>query len=170
MGRGLSKQQTQILGLAFSIREAVNGYSIAHYSLGQGLYWLGGVPFAGGYTYRQTRHGMLEVANPGLFVRTREVKVMRASLSRACSSLIKRGLLEWTRGREWYCNGYTLTEAGSAVGQLNKCNVDLETAVAIQIGHDPAKRGDRLRNYVDAVLAEIQATGSTETHAGGETR
>jgi len=164
----LSIQQKKILSLAYAISECLTGFPMAHYKLAQGIYWIGGIPLAGGVTYKESNGERLKVTNPGLFERTPTVKSLRASLSRSCSTLVDRGLLEFKCFSDdpsdplplYFLSGYQLTEPGLIAGRffsdVYPITVDLQTAIDIQLEYDRTHRNSWEHNKAEAVDALIR--------------
>ena len=142
MGRGISQQQKQILGLAYTVNKFTQG-GVASVKGGDTVpnYRIPTVDYAG---YKDLKKGLAIYAltnilpRPdvpgGIFRGTKEYKSAKASITRATTRLMERGLLilapnENSATHRW---GYVLTQEGFDIGKDNEVSViELEAALCL---------------------------------------
>jgi hypothetical protein len=125
MGRGLSRLQAQILGVAAVTRDVLRGRGEAddraHYANRLGVWAI----------YHHPAGGLRGSLN------TAPVRAARAALSRAVARLERRGLLARSRRRAW-----ALTPRGEEIGRREAAAfrglVDLRALCGLELLRDPA--------------------------------
>ena len=136
MGRGLSQLQKDILGTAFNVNaytqngtpavktgNPVDGYRVPTLDYqgakdcktGLMIYATGGVC--------PSLHMQSGEKNTGVFEGTPQFKKTKASVTRAVTRLMDRGLLVYAPQPSWYL-GYLLTREGFDIGQDNQRDIN----------------------------------------------
>lgn len=142
MGRGISQQQKQILGLAYTVNKFTQG-GIASVKGGDPVpnYKLPTVDYIG-YKDLKTSLAIYALKNilprndiqAGIFRGTKQYKSAKASITRAMTRLMERGLLIYApnANKATHRWGYVLTQEGMEIGKDNEVLViELESALCL---------------------------------------